>query len=112
MTVKANFVQRGDSIDHTPGSAVAAGDVVVLGAALLGIAKLDIPANTLGALAVVGVFDVVKASGDGGIAAGAAVYWDDTAKVATTTSAANTLMGKALAAAGDTDTSVRVRLSQ
>ena len=49
----AKFIQTGDSIDYTPGSAVTAGDVVVQ-EELVGVAKLDIVANVLGALAVVG----------------------------------------------------------
>jgi len=107
------FVQAGDSIDYTPGSDVSAGDVVVQGD-LVGVAKLDIAANTLGSLAVAGVFDFPKASGDGGISAGAKVYWDDASDVATASDGggANKLIGKAVAAAGDTDTTVRVRMSQ
>ena len=46
------------------------------------------------------------------ITAGANVYWDAGNEVATTTSSGNTLMGKAIAAAGDDDSTVRVRLSQ
>ena len=60
----AVFVHDGSSIDYTPGAAVAAGDVVVQGD-LVGVAKLDIPANVLGALAVTGVFDFPKATGGG-----------------------------------------------
>jgi predicted RecA/RadA family phage recombinase len=111
---QAEFVQEGSAIDYTPGSAVTAGDVVVQGD-LVGIAKLDIAANALGALAVAGVFDVAK-EGGGGVtfAVGANVYWDDTNNVAVATDGggANKLMGKAVAAAADADTSVRVRLSQ
>ena len=73
MTVK--FVQNGHSVDYTPGADVASGDVVVQGD-MVGVAKLDIKANTLGALAVSGVFDFPKAAGDGGIAAGVRCYWD------------------------------------
>ena len=58
----AEYVQNGDYLDYTPGSAVSAGDVVVQGD-LIGIAKGDIAADTLGALAVTGVFDVPKATG-------------------------------------------------
>ena len=58
----ARYVQKGDAIDYRPAEAVAAGDVVII-ADLIGIARLDIEANTLGSLAVVGVFDVVKADG-------------------------------------------------
>jgi len=72
------------SIDYTPASDVAAGAVVVQGE-LVGIAKLDIKANTLGALAVAGVFDIAKATGGGtAITAGAFVHWDATNSIATT----------------------------
>ncbi len=100
------------AIDYTPAADVAAGDVVVQGD-LVGVAKLDIAANTLGALAVDGVFDVPKASGGGtAIAAGAKVYWDATNKQATATADANKYMGKTVKAAADADTTVRVRLEQ
>ena len=66
----ARFVHDGEAIDYTPSSAVSAGDVVVQND-LVGVAKLDIAANTLGALAVKGVFDFPKATGAGSaIAAG------------------------------------------
>ncbi len=111
-TVK--FVQTGDSIDYTPSSDVAAGDVVVQGD-LVGVAKLDIKANVLGALAVAGVFDFPKATGVGsGITAGSKVYWDAAEKVAKTSdeTGANKLIGKTAKAAGDSDAKVRVRMSQ
>ena len=110
----AKFIQTGDAIDYTPGSAVSAGDVVVQGD-LVGVAKLDISANVLGALAVTGVFDFPKTAGVGeAIAAGAKVYWDVADQVAKTDdeSGANKLIGKTVRAAGDDDTTVRVRLSQ
>ncbi|MBW7905283.1 MAG: DUF2190 family protein [Phycisphaerae bacterium] len=108
----AFFVHDGASIDHTPGSAVSAGDVVVQGE-LVGVAKLDIAANKLGALAVSGVFDFPKTAGGGtAIAMGANVYWDNTNKVATTTATGNKLIGKVVRAAVDADTSVRVRMLQ
>jgi len=104
----------GTSIDYTPAADVAAGDVVVQGE-LVGVAKLDIKANTLGALAVSGVFDFAKStSGGSAIAAGAVVYWDDTNNVATTSTGggANKLIGKCVKAAADADATVRVRMSQ
>ena len=42
----ARYVQKGDAIDYRPAEAVAAGDVVII-ADLIGIARLDIEANTL-----------------------------------------------------------------
>jgi len=110
----AQFVHDGTYIDYTPGSAVTAGDIVVQGD-LIGIAKGDIAANKPGALAVDGVFDVPKASGAStAIAAGATVYWDvaDSEAKEDSETGANKLLGKTVKAAGDSDTTVRVRLSQ
>ena len=104
----ARYVQKGDAIDYRPAEAVAAGDVVII-ADLIGIARLDIEAGTLGSLAVVGVFDVVKA--DGAIPSGSTVYWDAGAKKATTVSGSNHYLGKAIAAAEAADDTVRVLLS-
>lgn len=109
---KAQFIHDGDAVDYTPSANVAAGDVVVQGD-LVGVAKKDVAANVLGALAVTGVFDIAKATGtDTDISAGASVYWDATNKVATTTSTGNKLIGKCVKAAATTDAVVRVRLSQ
>jgi predicted RecA/RadA family phage recombinase len=113
--MKAIYVHKGDEIDYTPNADVGAGDVVVVGANLLGIAKLDITANTLGSLSLKGVFDVAKTAGAGkAIALGVEVYWDATNKVATTdsNSGANISLGKTVATATDADTTVRVRLKQ
>lgn len=116
------FVHDGNSIDYTPAADVTAGDVVVQND-LVGVAKLDIPANTLGALAVTGVFDFPKATGAGtAIAAGVKVYWDEDTQQASeegdeSDSGSDSLvgaafLGKAVQAAADDDTTVRVRLSQ
>lgn len=74
MTFKAKFVQDGRSIDHTPASAVAAGDIVVIGTNFITVAKLAIAANELGAVATEGVFDFVKDNSD--LSAGDPFYWD------------------------------------
>ncbi|MBI1372476.1 MAG: DUF2190 family protein [Phycisphaera sp.] len=113
MTVQ--FIHDGDAIDYTPSADVAAGDVVVQ-EDLIGVAKLDIPADTLGALHVTGVFDFPKAIGSGtAIAAGLEVNWDAVNKEAYPRlggSASDKLLGKSVAAAGDNDATVRVRLVQ
>jgi len=108
------FIHDGKAIDYTPGSAVSAGDVVVQGD-LIGVAKLDIAADALGALAVDGVFDFPKASGAStAITAGAKVYWDagDSEAKEDAESGANKYLGKVVAAAADADTTVRVRMEQ
>lgn len=111
---QATFVHEGASIDYTPGTDVAAGDVVVQGE-LVGVAKTPIAANALGALAIAGVFDFAKAAGGGvTFAAGALAYWDDTNNLAVTTdgAGANKLIGKCVKAAADADATVRVRMDQ
>lgn len=106
------FIHDGGAIDYTPTADVAAGAVVVQGD-LVGVAKLDISANALGALAVVGVFDFPKATGVGtALAVGVAAYWNAATQQATSTSAGNKLLGKVVRAAGDDDAVVRIRLSQ
>jgi len=108
----ATFVHDGRTIDYTPGADVAAGAVVVQGE-LVGVAKVPIPANALGALAVVGVFDFPKATGGGtAITAGANCYWDAANSRATTTATGNKLIGKCIKAAADADALVRIRMMQ
>jgi len=115
---QARFIHTGNAIDYTPGSAVTAGDVIVLGNTIA-IAKLDIVANVLGALATRGVFGGVKATG--AINLGDAVYWDaDGDPVGgaagsgafTTTVAGNIYAGRAVAAALEADEVVRFELRE
>ena len=104
---EAVFVQEGGAIDYTPTADIAAGEVVVLGT-LVGVTKVPIPANTLGALAVRGVFDVAKDAATI-FTAGQFVFWDEAANQATTTG--TVLLGKAILAAGNGDATVRVLLT-
>ena len=105
----ATFVSDGRAMDYTPGSAVTAGDVIEQNA-LIGIAKKDIAANSLGALALDGIFDVTKKANDVA-SVGTAIYWDPTNVEATVTAGALTAMGRAVKAAEATDATVRVRLN-
>jgi predicted RecA/RadA family phage recombinase len=70
-------VLRQDSserIDYTPGTAVAAGQVVLQGT-LIGIATVAIAANEKGSLCTRGIFNVPKDSSNLS-AVGTAIYWD------------------------------------
>lgn len=105
QTFQARFLQQGESIDYTPGSAVGAGDVVVVNGVPL-VAKLDIAANTLGALEMLGVYDLVKDSSV--FSAMDPVYWDADGDpvggtagtgAATSTAAGNNKIGLAVLAA-------------
>ena len=109
MAFEAIFRHEGDFVDYTPGAAVSAGEVVVQGT-MVGVATKDIAASTRGALRVGGVFDFAK--GSGAITAGALVYWNDTANQATTTASGNKLIGPAVEAAADGDSTVRALLAQ
>lgn len=104
----ASLHQHGHTLDYTPSSAVAAGDVVVLND-LVTVAPVAIPANKLGAVAVEGVWTLPKASG--AIGQGAIVYWDATAGNITTTASTNKRAGKAAYAAASADTTVRVLIN-
>lgn len=108
----ADFSQHGHTVDYTPSSAVAVGDVVVLND-LVTVAIRPIAANKLGAVAVEGVFVLPKAAAASGasIGQGAIVYWDATAGNITTTSSGNKRAGKAATAAASADTTVRVLLN-
>ena len=91
------------SMDYTPATAVATGQVVVLGNVPY-VSHADIPANALGALSIQG--GAYKCVTDGTVAGpGVKVYWDNAAKRVTTTAGANKQFGlsgpnQAAAAAG------------
>ncbi|HYW78044.1 MAG TPA: DUF2190 family protein [Thermoguttaceae bacterium] len=109
-----DFVQDGGAIDYTPSSIVVAGSVIVV-EDLVGVTKLDIPADVQGVLHVSGVYDFPKATGVAtAIALGKTVYWDvaDSEAKEDSESGANKLIGKVIKAAADADTKVRVRMSQ
>jgi len=99
-------------VDHTPGSDVSAGEVVVLTDAVR-ISHKDIASGMLGALAAGGgVYETAKATGGGtAFTDGDTAYWDDTNNQATNSDGggANKKLGLAVAAAGDSDASVLVQ---
>ena len=106
--MNARFIHEGKAIDYTPTTDMPAGTVVVLGDRV-GIAMVDIPANVLGAVQTVGVFDFEKDNTV--IPLYSKVYWNATAKKATVTATGNTLLGIALTATIAADALVRVRLN-
>lgn len=57
MVTTPQYIAAGNTIDYTPGSAVAAGTIVKR-ANMLGIANNDIPANVQGSLTVEGIIEV------------------------------------------------------
>ena len=105
----ARYVQKGDAIDHTPAADVAAGDVVVIGK-IVGVAKLDIKAGELGALALPGVYEVAKGTGVA-FAAGMEVGWNASDRQAVAAGASGSVkIGHAVSLSGASDQTVLVRL--
>ena len=108
--MKARYIQRGESIDYTPEADVAAGDIIKIGK-IVGIAKLDIKAGELGALALCGVYEI--ATNGTAIEAGAVVFVDPaTGKVCAEGASGAVKFGHAVAAAAAADTLVLIRLEQ
>ena len=91
----------------TGGTTVGVG---VLINALFGIADSTEAAGETVQLVTTGVFTVAKTSAQAW-AVGAAVYWDNTNKVFTTTASGNTLVGQAVQAAVNPSSTGVVRLN-
>ena len=103
----ARFIHDGQAIDFLSESDIPAGTVVICGS-LLGVTKVDIIAGRLGALHVVGVYDVAKSNV--AIPLGSNVYWDTTEKKAVLTATGNTRLGVAVLDAAADDETARVRI--
>lgn len=103
------YRSKGDNIDYTPGSAVVAGTVYLIGTTLVTIVPKDIAADEKGATSVRGIFNVPKDNSD--VSAGDSLYWDANGDpyggtagsgAFTKTASGNTFAGIALEAAGTT----------
>jgi hypothetical protein len=97
--------------DHTPSVAVANGEVVDMGGGLIGICTSPegIAANTLGALAITGMWRFIK-DGTAGptFTKGQIIAWDDTNNLAVNATSADVtyLLGQCIQAAGTNDDGV------
>lgn len=104
-----NYVQPGDVVTVPAPAAVASGDGVLVGG-LFGIAGTDAASGDPVEIKTVGVYDMPKTSAQAWTV-GAAIYWDNSAGVATTVDTSNTLIGKAVEAAANPSGTGRVRLN-
>lgn len=104
-----NYVQKGENLTIAAPYNVASGGGAKSGL-IFGVAAGDALSGADVDLMTVGVFDLPKVSTDV-FALGAAVYWDDTAKLMTSTASGNTKIGVAVAAAGNPSGTVTVRLN-
>lgn len=105
---EAELVQGHDApvmVDHTPGSAVSAGQVVNVGHVPM-VAHKAIAAGAKGALGAHG--GVYRCEPDAAIAAGQPVWWDDTANQVTETASGNNHFGFTVEASYESDALVDV----
>ncbi|QRM19555.1 DUF2190 family protein [Dechloromonas sp. TW-R-39-2] len=107
MTSK--YVQPGNVLDYTAGSAVTNGQVLLVGKRLA-VALVAIAAGAVGSVAVTGVYAIAKKAGDAP-AQGDLLYWDAANNYLTTTVGSNTLAGFAAAAAAGGDATVNLKLN-
>jgi len=112
MTKK--YVQRGDVIDFTAGSAISSGDVVEM-QHCLGVALADIANGEVGAVAIEGVFDLPKVSA-AVFVAGEKLIYDTSANAfddSSATPASGDLTGAAIAVnpGANGETTCRVKLT-
>lgn len=114
-----NYVHEGRTLTVTAPYAVSSGGGVLVGTHIFGIAVFDAANAASLEIMTGGVFDLAKDTS--AFAEGDYVYWDNTNKVATSTSAGNTKIGVAVitqasgtnALGGSSgDATVRVRLNQ
>jgi len=104
-----NYVQKGENLTLPAPYAVSSGDGALIGN-IFGVAAGDAVEGAEVDLVTVGVFTLPKVSTDA-IAIGAAVYWDDDAKLITATATDNTKIGVSVATALNPSGTTDVRLN-
>ena len=108
----SKFISDGNKLDYTPGSAVSAGDVVVIGE-IVASAPSAIAASTLGHVQIEGIIRLPKDTGSGtALTQGTKVYWDAGNQVVTTTAGANKVAGYVAKAAAAGDSTVHVKMAR
>lgn len=105
-----NYVQPGETITLVAPYNVASGGGAMVGS-IFGVANGTYLSGADGEFSIEGVFDLTKSTGSD-FAQGDLVYWDNSDKKCVDTDSGNSyLIGAALATAGLSATTVRVRLN-
>jgi predicted RecA/RadA family phage recombinase len=105
-----NFVQVGDIIEVTaPSGGCTSGVGYAIGASLFGVAVVDAASGTPVNIGVTGVWTLPKVTTVQYLA-GARLWWDDSAKTVTATTASNINIGVAVATGVTTATTINVLL--
>ena len=105
-----NYLQKGDVLDYLNDSEdeIVSGDVVLLGKRL-GVALTDIAYKSVGAIQVVGVFNLAKAAED--VTMGMPLYWKESQQQLTKTATGNILAGFACINTTAADTTVAIKIN-
>ncbi|MBM3653967.1 MAG: DUF2190 family protein, partial [Alphaproteobacteria bacterium] len=105
-----NFIQEGEAVTVAAPYDVLSGAGALVGS-LFGVAASGALSGADVVLHTCGVFDLKKVSAQAWTV-GAKIYWDNSAKTATTTSTGNTLIGVAVKAADNPSSTGYVRLNE
>lgn len=103
-----NYVQKGKTLLLTAPGDLTSGQGALIGS-IFGVATEDVASGANGEFVVEGVVTLPKAAG--AVTQGELIYWDNTAKDATTVSTSNKLIGAATLAQASADANVTVRLN-
>ena len=104
----SNYVQEGETITLAAPYDVVSGAGALVGS-IFGVALQDTLSTVEGEFATGGVWDLLCVTGDT-FAIGAKVYWDNGAKKCDSSSSTTSLIGVAVKAKTNSETTVRVRL--
>ena len=94
-----NYIQPGKTLTLTAPYAVTSGQGLLVGS-LFGVASGSAAIDTPVEATTEGVYELAKVSAQAW-AVGVAIYWDDTARLATTVATGNTFIGYATQAAAN-----------
>lgn len=109
-----NYVCDGNVMDYlNTGAAIIASGAVVPMAAMIGVADANIAPGQVGAVSIVGVFNLPKKTGSGAaLTAGGGAWWDGTNKQIVGAAADGLIpAGKVFADAGDSAATVRIKIN-
>lgn len=105
--MEARFIHDGRSIQFVPTVDIAAGTVVVFNN-LIGITKVDLPAGSIGVLALDGVYEIAK--GAEAFTTGNFAFWDATNRKVTAVATGNVYLGRVVSDSPAENETVEVRL--
>jgi len=106
-----NFVQKGDVLQLTAPATVAAGAGALIGGTIFGVAVNDYTSGDANCpFQITGVFDLAKVSTQAWTV-GNIIFWDNSAKLATTVASGNVKIGVCVKAAANPTSTGNVRLN-